>query len=492
MALNQNFTVKNNLNTLGSILSSGVDISTSFSPSSLYTLVGSNSASWSGGGNVATTVQSQSANNSSVYNQVSSLSANWNSAYNTATTYQNASGSFATNTFLQSTSALLTPLTTTNTLTGQLVLNTSINSLTGNWNSAYASTTALNLSSGNWQNTYVTVNTLSGSWVGGNTAYTNLVSNSATYLAVTSVSGTPSQISTSTSNGVVTLSLPNSIITPGNLTVGGNLYVTGSSVQVNQTTLNIADPVIYLSEDNPGDAYDIGFVGHNVVGGVYGHTGLLRTHGIGNPGTWYLFSSMSTEPSGNTVSSNSKTIDTLVANISGSVIGNFQQVPANSVIGNPTGSTANSQAIPTSTIGLALLSATSASAAATTLGLGSTSIATFSAVNITNGSQTTNSNIFYGTTITNVLTIPTFNKTTYNTVKYVVQIKRSGGASAALEILVNYNTGNTTWEGTVYGLLDSGSIFTNVDVATTGATIDLAFTLNGNATYNITVIGQAI
>jgi hypothetical protein len=75
---------------------------------------------------------------------INSLTGNWNSAYNTATAYQNISGSFATNTLLQSTSALLTPLTLTNTLTSQLVLNTAINSLTGNWNSAYASTTALN------------------------------------------------------------------------------------------------------------------------------------------------------------------------------------------------------------------------------------------------------------------------------------------------------------------------------------------------------------
>ena len=368
----------------------------------------------------------------------------------------------------------------------------------------------------------------------------HLVSNSATYLAVTSVSGAPNQINATTSNGVVTLSLPNSIITPGNLTVGGNLYVTGSATQVNQNTLNIGTPVIYLAEDNPDDSYDIGFVGHNVVGGVYGHTGLLRTHGVGNPGTWYLFSSMATEPSANSVSTNSKSIDTLVANLSGSVTGNastattlqtarnfslgsgdvtsptvsfngsadvslsttiasnavtyskFQQVAANSVVGNPTGSTANAQAIPTSTTGLALLSAASASAAAATLGIGSTNVVTVSSLIVSNGSQTSNNNIFYGTTSTNVLTIPTFNKTTYNTAKYVVQVKRTGGYSAAMEILVNYNTGNTTWEGTVYGLLDTGSIFTNVDVATTGSTIDLSFTFNGNATYNVTVIGQAM
>jgi len=72
------------------------------------------------------------------FTNVQSNSSNWNEAYNAATTYQSASGSFATNTLLQSTSALLTPLTLTNTLTGQLVLNTDFNSYKTNVASATA------------------------------------------------------------------------------------------------------------------------------------------------------------------------------------------------------------------------------------------------------------------------------------------------------------------------------------------------------------------
>jgi len=546
MALNQNFTVKNNLNTLGSILSSGVDISTSFSPSSLYTLVNTNSASWSGGGSLTTTFQAQSANNISVYNNVNSLSGNWNTSY---------------------------------------ASTTALNLSAGNWNMAYASTVALNLSTANWNLAYTAISsqsltatylygkatesvftdgsnlngngggTLSLNYLNGvyasspiyynggssdqwNSSYTSLNTLSAGWL--TSVNGTSNQIVANTVNGVVTLSLPSSITTPGDLSVGGNLYFGGSAIQLVQNELVVQDPIIYLSESNPADSLDIGVVGHNVVGGVYGHTGLLRTHGIGNPGIWYLFSSMSTEPSANSVSTNTKTIDTLVANTSGSHTGNattattlqnarnfslgsgdvtsptvsfdgssavslattiannavtygkFQQVGANKVLGNSTGSTANVAEIPASSTGLSLLNTSSAAAGATTLGLGTTNNVTFASVSVSNGTQTTNNNIFYGTTSTNTLVVPTFIKTTYNTAKYVVQIKRSGGASAAMEILVNYNTGNTTWEGTVYGLLDSGGVFTNVDVATSGTTIDLSFTFNGNATYNVTVIGQAM
>jgi len=66
---------------------------------------------------------------------------NWNTAYNVATAYQNISGSFATNTLLQSTSALLTPLTITNTLTGTIL--STVNSISGTLYTTIQSTSAL-------------------------------------------------------------------------------------------------------------------------------------------------------------------------------------------------------------------------------------------------------------------------------------------------------------------------------------------------------------
>jgi hypothetical protein len=134
----------------------------------------------------------------------------WNSTYTIATSYQNASGSFATNTLLQSTSALLTPLTTTNTLTGslystiqstsalltpltitntltsQLVLNTTLNSLSGNWQNTYTTVSANSATTWNYQGT--DLKNLSSGWVGGNNAYTWVNSNSAIATFTTSVS----------------------------------------------------------------------------------------------------------------------------------------------------------------------------------------------------------------------------------------------------------------------------------------------------------------
>jgi hypothetical protein len=118
-----------------------------------------------------------SGNWQSTYSTVSSLSANWNSAYNTSTTYQNASGSFATNTLLQSTSALLTPLTTTNTLTSQLVLNSTLNSLSGNWRSTYSTVSSL---SANWNSAYQSTTAL-------NTNFSKLSTQAYSYIP--SISG---------------------------------------------------------------------------------------------------------------------------------------------------------------------------------------------------------------------------------------------------------------------------------------------------------------
>ena len=327
----------------------------------------------------------------------------------------------------------------------------------------------------------------------------------------------------------------NNVNVGGDLSVSGSLYFGGSAIQLVQGELVINAPIVYLGEDNPTDSLDIGLAGH-YVSGSYAHTGLLRSNSTKN---WYLFSSMVTEPSANSVSSNTKTIDTLVANTSGSHTGNastatklatqrnitssgditftstsfdgsaditiptaigtnkvqysqIQQVDANSVLGNPTGSTANVQAIGVSTTGFAVLTATSVANGATAVGLGTANSVTFKDVTVSNGTQTKNNNIFYYTGSSNPSTaITTFNNTTYKTAKYVFRINKSAGASASGEILVNYNTGNTTWEGTVYSILDSSNIFTNVDVTATGSTIDLTFTFNGAGTYTVTIIGDA-
>lgn len=132
---------------------------------SAYTTVQNNSATtWNYQG---TDLKDLSANWQGTFTNVQSNSANWNIAYNTSLSYQSVSGTFATNTLLQSNSALLTPLTLTNNLTSQLVLNTAFN----NYQTSVAITTATLLpttiyqqASGNWQSTYTTFSQNSGNY----------------------------------------------------------------------------------------------------------------------------------------------------------------------------------------------------------------------------------------------------------------------------------------------------------------------------------------
>jgi len=81
------------------------------------------------------------------FNTVSSLSSNWQSAYNISTSYQNTSGNFLTNTnfltaytnntILSSLTSTLLPTSIYQNTSGLFVLNSIINSVSGNWNTAY-------------------------------------------------------------------------------------------------------------------------------------------------------------------------------------------------------------------------------------------------------------------------------------------------------------------------------------------------------------------
>jgi len=70
----------------------------------------------------------------------------------------------------------------------------------------------------------------------------------------------------------------------GDVTISGNLTVTGDLVTVNVSTLVVEDSLIQLAANNlTGDALDIGFFGnYNNDGGSHEHTGLFRdaTDGI--------------------------------------------------------------------------------------------------------------------------------------------------------------------------------------------------------------------
>lgn len=73
----------------------------------------------------------------------------------------------------------------------------------------------------------------------------------------------------------------------GNLSVGGNILVTGNLVTQNVSSVIISDPMIYLAGNNySSDLVDIGFAANYNNGSANVHTGLIRKAATDN---YYLF-----------------------------------------------------------------------------------------------------------------------------------------------------------------------------------------------------------
>ena len=111
-------------------------------------------------------------------------SENWNTAFNRTTQYQSLSSTFATNSTVSSVSSLLTPLTVTRTLTGQLLLTSIYQGASGNWQSAY---TTVQTNSASWEESAditaitTTVASNSSNWNNAYNTGTVYQTNSATY-----------------------------------------------------------------------------------------------------------------------------------------------------------------------------------------------------------------------------------------------------------------------------------------------------------------------
>ena len=79
----------------------------------------------------------------------------------------------------------------------------------------------------------------------------------------------------------------------GDVTITGNLFVNGNVTTINANNLSIADSMIYLAENNPGDTLDIGLVSAFTDAVSYQHTGLVRD---ATDGVWKLFANVEAEP----------------------------------------------------------------------------------------------------------------------------------------------------------------------------------------------------
>ena len=95
-------------------------------------------------------------------------------------------------------------------------------------------------------------------------------------------------------------------LTAADVTISGNLTVSGTTTTVNTTNFTTSDPVIYPGEGNNANLVDIGFVG-SYNDGTYAHQGLVKDS---SDGKWKLFKGVTDEPT-TTVNFNQGSLDAL-------------------------------------------------------------------------------------------------------------------------------------------------------------------------------------
>lgn len=149
-------------------------------------------------------------------------------------------------------------------------------------------------------------------------------------------------VSTSVSNGEVTIDIGQDVgttadvtfndvtvsgtlysddITANDITVAGNLTVSGTTTTVNSTTISVTDPLIFVGNDNDStDAVDLGIFGmYDTSGSKDLYAGLFRD---ASDNKWKLFKDLESAPTTTiNVAGAGYTVATLVANLEGSLSG---------------------------------------------------------------------------------------------------------------------------------------------------------------------------
>jgi len=157
------------------------------------------------------------------------------------------------------------------------------------------------------------------------TAYSNAISYANTVAYTAAGTAYSNVFNGGTFSGAVTVQAnltANSVRMNGDLQIDGNLTVSGNSVTINVTNLNVDDNMIYLNSNSTVSHPDLGFAG-NYIDGSYKHAGLFRD---ATDGVWKFFHGYTPEPDA------SAFIDTANASFT------FSNLQINYVIGNVTGS----------------------------------------------------------------------------------------------------------------------------------------------------------
>jgi len=142
------------------------------------------------------------------------------------------------------------------------------------------------------------------------------VANSAASYANSAYTRANNSINANT-GGTITGSLT---ISGGNLSVTGNLIISGNTVTQNVSSLNIADPLIYLAANNySSDVVEIGFAANYYDGSTQRHTGVFRE---ASNKEFYVFDNYDKEPDANLIDINDASfrVATLNANVKSTTV----------------------------------------------------------------------------------------------------------------------------------------------------------------------------
>jgi len=228
---------------------------------------------------------------------------------NTASDRSLSAGIYANGAFAAANAASTTNLTQNNSITAAFI---AANSAGIYANGAFAAANAANATDTTQNNSIIAAFTTANSAaIYANGAFT--AANSAGVYANGAFARANNSLNANT-GGTVTGSVT---ISNGDLIVSGNLIINGNTTTHNVSSLNIADPLIYLAANNySSDIVDIGFVGNYYDAGTPSqrHAGFFRD---ASDGTFYVFNNYQPEPINNVIdiANSSFRVATLNANI---------------------------------------------------------------------------------------------------------------------------------------------------------------------------------
>jgi len=302
----------------------------------------------------------------------------------------------------------------------------------------------------------------------------------------------------------------------GDLTVSGNLLITGNTTTLNVSSIKVTDTIIQLGTDNQTDLLDIGFIGH-YANTPNNHTGLIRKF---TDGKYYLFDSYTpgVEPT-NIIDIANTRVATLSANLvtnvitlrgldplnySNTIYTNAQANTGAGLLSYQTTSQANVGAGLITNVGAGLITVTSAYQANVGAGLItkvaksgdvmtgalSTSGALIGASLTSNTIATINTNAIYESTAVTTaaatqFTLDSFSTTAYRSAKYLVQIS-SGSSYELLEMTLIHD--GTTVYLSQYGNIKTGATLGVFDATISTGTLSLLATPNNAVTTFKTAI----